>query len=53
MANIKVYNMKAEEVEEISLNKDLFDLPYNEALVHEAVVAYNANSICSKAKRFR
>ena len=43
MAKIKVYNMKAEEVEEISLNKDLFDLPYNEALVHEAVVAYNAN----------
>lgn len=43
MAKIKVYNMKAEEVEEINLNKDLFDLPYNEALIHEAVVMYNAN----------
>lgn len=43
MAKIKVYNMKAEEVEEIKLNDDLFALPYNEALVHEAIVAYNAN----------
>ena len=43
MAKIKVYNMKAEEVEEISLKKDLFELPYNEALIHEAVVMFNAN----------
>ena len=43
MAKIKVYNMKAEEVEEIKLKDDLFALPYNEALVHEAIVAYNAN----------
>jgi len=43
MAKIKVYNMKAEEVEEISIKNDLFALPYNEALVHEAIVAYNAN----------
>lgn len=43
MAKIKVYNMKAEETEEIKLNDELFALPYNEALVHEAIVAYNAN----------
>lgn len=43
MAKIKVYNMKAEEVEEISIKNDLFALPYNEALIHEAVVMYNAN----------
>lgn len=43
MAKIKVYNMKAEEVEELKLSDDLFALPYNEALVHEAIVAYNAN----------
>ncbi len=43
MAKIKVFNMKAEEVEEISIKNDLFALPYNEALIHEAVVMYNAN----------
>ena len=43
MAKVKVYNMKAEEVGDLKLNDDLFALPYNEALVHEAVVAYNAN----------
>ena len=43
MAKIKVFNMKAEEVEEISIKNELFALPYNEALIHEAVVMYNAN----------
>ena len=43
MATLKVYNMKAEEVGERELSDEIFGLEYNEALVHEAVVAYNAN----------
>lgn len=43
MAKVKVYDMAAKEVEELSLSDDLFAVPYNEALIHEAVVAYNAN----------
>ncbi len=42
MTKIKVYDMTAKEVEEIELN-EIFETPYNEALIHEAVVAYNAN----------
>ena len=43
MAKVKVYDMTAKEVEQIELSDDLFAVPYNEALIHEAVVAYNAN----------
>lgn len=43
MAKVKVYNMKAEEVGSISLNDDVFGVEYNEPLIHEVVVAYNAN----------
>lgn len=43
MAKVKVYDMAANEVGELKLNDDLFAVPYNEALIHEAVVAYNAN----------
>ena len=42
MAKVKVYDMAAKEVGEIELS-DIFSVPYNEALIHEAVVAYNAN----------
>ncbi len=42
MANIKVYNMQAQEVEQIAL-PELFEVEYNEPLIHEMVVAYNAN----------
>ena len=43
MAKLKVYDMAAKEVGEIELSDDIFAVPYNEALIHEAVVAYNAN----------
>lgn len=43
MAKVKVYNMKAEEVGSISLKDEVFGVEYNEPLIHEVVVAYNAN----------
>lgn len=43
MAKVKVYNMKAEEVGSISLKDDVFGVKYNEPLIHEVIVAYNAN----------
>lgn len=43
MAKVKVFNMQAQEVGQIDLADDLFGVDYNEALIHEVVVAYNAN----------
>ena len=43
MAKVKVYNMKAEEVGTKTLKDDVFGVEYNEGLIHEVVVAYNAN----------
>ncbi len=43
MAKVKVYNMMAEEVGSVNLSDDLFAVEYNEPLIHEVVVAYNAN----------
>ena len=43
MAKVKVYNMKAEEVGQVELPDRLFAVEYNEPLIHEVVVAYNAN----------
>lgn len=43
MAKVKVFNMQASEVGSINLPDDLFAVEYNEALIHEVVVAYNAN----------
>lgn len=43
MAKVKVYDMSAKVVGEIELNDELFALPYNQPLIHEAVVAYQAN----------
>lgn len=39
----KVFNMKGEEVGKLSLNDQVFKAPYNEALIHQIVVAYLAN----------
>lgn len=44
MAKVKIYNMAAEEVGNLELSDDIFAVPYNEPLIHEAVVAYNANN---------
>ncbi len=43
MAKVKVYNMKAEEVGSMTLKDEVFGAEYNEPLIHEVVVAYNAN----------
>ena len=43
MAKVKVFNMAASEVGQIELSDDLFAVEYNEALIHEVLVAYNAN----------
>lgn len=43
MANVKVYNMKGEEVETLELNDKVFGAEYNESLIHQAVVTYLAN----------
>ena len=43
MVKVKVYNMKAEEVGSLKLKDEVFKVEYNEPLIHEAIVAYNAN----------
>lgn len=43
MAKVKVFNMKAEEVGSYELKDEVFGVEYNEPLIHEVVVAYNAN----------
>ena len=39
----KVYNMQNAEVKSISLADEVFAVPYNEALIHEVIVAQDAN----------
>lgn len=39
----KVYNLEGKEVGNISLADSVFKLPYNEALIHQAVVTFLAN----------
>lgn len=43
MPKVKVYNLNAEEVGTMTLKEDVFGADYNEALIHEVVVAYLAN----------
>ena len=43
MAKVKVYNMNAEEVGTKNLKNEVFGVEYNEGLIHEVIVAYNAN----------
>ena len=40
---IKVYDLEAKEVGKVSLSDEIFKAPYNEALIHQIVVAYLAN----------
>ena len=40
---VKVYNTSAVEVGSVELNDAVFGCDYNEALIHQAVVAYQAN----------
>lgn len=43
MPKVKVYNINAEECGSVTLNDKVFKAPYNEALIHEVIVAYLAN----------
>lgn len=43
MPKVKVYNMNAEATGEMTLKADVFEQEYNEAVIHEVVVAYLAN----------
>ena len=43
MAKVIVYNMNAEEVGTKTLKDSIFGNEYNEGLIHEVIVAYNAN----------
>lgn len=43
MPKVKVYNTKAEVVGQASLNDEVFGCEYNEALIHQVIVAYNNN----------
>lgn len=40
---VKVYNINAEECGNVTLCDEVFKAPYNEALIHEVIVAYLAN----------
>ncbi|MBQ8451240.1 MAG: 50S ribosomal protein L4 [Clostridia bacterium] len=39
----KVYNLAGEEVGKVTLSDEVFKAPYNEDLIHQAVVTYLAN----------
>lgn len=43
MPKVKVYNTKAEVVGQAVLSEEVFGCEYNEALIHQVVVAYNNN----------
>ena len=40
---VKVFNMQNTEVAELELNESVFGAEYNEALIHEVIVAQDAN----------
>ena len=44
MAEVKVYDMKAKEVGSIALPADLFSIEYNKPVIHQVIVAENANA---------
>ena len=44
MAQVKVFNMKAEEVGSLKLKDEVFKVEYNEPLIHEAIVASRKKS---------
>ena len=45
MASVKIYNMLGEDTgSTLSLKKEVFGAEYNEALIHQVVVAYLANN---------
>ena len=47
---VKVYNQKKEEIEEIELPKEIFEIKLNSDLVHQVVLAQTANQRQGSAK---
>jgi len=47
---VKVYNQKKEEIEEIELPKEIFEIKLNTDLVHQVVLAQTANQRQGSAK---
>ena len=43
MSKVSVYNMKGQAVGDVELKAEIFDAPFNEHLLHQAVVAQLAN----------
>lgn len=43
MPSVKLFNMNAEEVGNLKLNDDIFGVEYNEPVIHETIVAQQAN----------
>ena len=43
MLKTKIYNIEAKEIGELELNENVFGVEYNEALIHQVVVAQLAN----------
>lgn len=43
MAKLNVYNLKKEQVDTVELNDMVFDADYNEALIHQVIVAIHNN----------
>ena len=41
---VPVYNLAGEEVEKIEISDQVFDVPFNEAVVHQVLVAQRANA---------
>lgn len=52
--NVKVYDIKGREVEEMELDKDIFSGEINQAVLREAVLAYQSNqrqgTACTKTR---
>lgn len=44
MAKLKVYDMQANEVGSINLKDEIFNVEYNEPVIHQVIVAENANA---------
>lgn len=43
MPSVKLYNMNAEQVGSLKLDDEIFGAEYNESVIHEVIVAQNAN----------
>lgn len=44
MAEVKVYNMQAEEVGSLTLDSDIFEVEFHEPSIHQTIVAMDANA---------